>query len=197
MSTISIVRHGETDWNIIGKLQGQTDIPLNQHGMEQAMYCGNFLKTEKWDVIITSPLKRAKQTAEIINKCLNLPIVEMEEFVERGFGIAEGMEQEERLERFPTGIIPDQEEMNSFENRVVTGIEKVRQRYFQQKIVLIAHGAVINALLANLSNGEIGTGKTEIVNASISNIQYNETGWKIKEYNIISHLPLDEDFQFA
>lgn len=63
-TSICLIRHGETDWNVLGKVQGRTDIPLNSTGIVQAEKCAELLKLSKWDVIITSPLKRAKETAE-------------------------------------------------------------------------------------------------------------------------------------
>lgn len=57
ITTICLVRHGQTDWNALGKLQGQTDIPLNELGKIQARQCGEFLSKNDWDVIISSPLK--------------------------------------------------------------------------------------------------------------------------------------------
>lgn len=183
-----MVRHGETDWNAIGKLQGKTDIPLNGAGILQAEECSEFLKTSQWDVIITSPLKRAKQTAEIINKNVIVPVVEMEEFLERDYGDAEGMTYEERISKFPNKIYPNQEERASLNKRVIEGIEKINQRYGEKKILLVAHGAVINAILAVLSNGKIGSGKTKLINACISNIYLHQDEWNIKDFNQISHL---------
>ena len=69
---ICLIRHGETDWNVIGKLQGREDIPLNENGKIQAQYCGKALKNMVWTTIITSPLSRARQTAEIIAGVLNI-----------------------------------------------------------------------------------------------------------------------------
>lgn len=69
---ICLVRHGETEWNSEGILQGKTDIPLNDLGIQQAEECADYLSQFQWDVVITSPLKRAKQTAEIINKKINV-----------------------------------------------------------------------------------------------------------------------------
>ena len=59
MTYISFIRHGETAWNTAGRLQGRTDIPLNQNGELQAKACGTFLNPNDWDIIITSPLKRS------------------------------------------------------------------------------------------------------------------------------------------
>ncbi|MFB5087001.1 histidine phosphatase family protein [Psychrobacillus sp. PGGUH221] len=188
MTIICLVRHGETDWNAIGMLQGRTDIPLNETGILQAEECSEFLKTSQWDVIITSPLKRAKQTAEIINKNVIVPVVEMEEFLERDYGDAEGMTYEERISKFPDNIYPNQEERTSLNKRVIEGIEKINQGYGDNKILLVAHGAVINAILAVLSNGKIGSGKTNLINACISNIYLHQDKWRIKDFNQISHL---------
>ncbi|MCJ7842419.1 histidine phosphatase family protein [Lederbergia sp. NSJ-179] len=188
MSRICLVRHGETDWNAAGKLQGRTDIPLNATGKQQARECGQYFARSHWDRIVTSPMKRAKQTAEIINMSLQLPIIEMAEFVERSFGDAEGMTKEERLASFPDGDIPNQEDRTSFNRRVIEGIQRVHEEYPNQKIILVAHGAVINAILTNFSNGKIGSGKSKLFNACISNLHLRENQWEIQDYNQVMHL---------
>src|SRR5690606_40156857 len=91
ITTICLIRHGETDWNAQRRIQGRTDIPLNEKGIQQARECRDFLKNSEWDVIITSPLKRAKQTAEIINEALNIDLIEMDDFIEKSFGDVEGV----------------------------------------------------------------------------------------------------------
>lgn len=92
ITTICLVRHGETDWNACGRLQGKTDIPLNDKGRTQANQCGMYLAKSDWDVIISSPLKRAVETAEIISSYIVQPtILTMVEFIERDYGDAEGM----------------------------------------------------------------------------------------------------------
>lgn len=62
MTKICLVRHGETEWNALGILQGKTDIPLYNKGINQARECGEFLKSGNWNVVVTCPLMRAKQT---------------------------------------------------------------------------------------------------------------------------------------
>ena len=188
ITIICLVRHGETDWNALGKLQGRTDIRLNETGILQAKECSEFLKTFQWDVIITSPLKRAKQTAEIINKNLDLSLIEMKEFVERDYGDAEGMLLEERTSTFQGKSYSNQEDRLTLNNRVMAGIQEINQRYAENNILLIAHGAVINAILAVLSKGKIGSGKTKLNNACISNIHFHQDRWRIKDFNQISHL---------
>lgn len=188
MTIICLVRHGETDWNAEGKLQGRTDIPLNNKGILQADECGEHLQTTEWDVIITSPLKRAKQTAIIINEKMNIPLIEMEAFIERGYGDAEGMTLEKRTSTYPDKVYPNQEDRLALEKRVMQGIREINQTYPDGNALLVAHGGVINAILANISNREIGSGKTVLKNACISHIQFSQEGWHIVEYNQILHL---------
>ena len=83
ITTICLVRHGQTDWNALGKLQGQTDIPLNELGKIQARQCGEFLSEEDWDVIISSPLKRARETAEIISNYIEVPVLKKKHSLKR------------------------------------------------------------------------------------------------------------------
>ena len=87
---ICIIRHGEIDWNLCGKLQGREDIPLNQNGIAQAKNCGLYLKSGKWQAVFTSPLLRARQTAEIIAGAVQIPnsIYEDNDLIERDYGKA-------------------------------------------------------------------------------------------------------------
>lgn len=188
MTSICFIRHGETDWNAQGKLQGKTDIPLNPNGKRQAAECGQFLNTDDYDVLVHSPLIRAKQTAEIINDKLNLPMVEMHDFAERSFGDAEGMTIDEREEIYPDRNYPNQEARSDFNERVMEGIAKVNQQYPNQRVLLVAHGAVIGAILSVLSDGEIGNGKTKLMNGCISNIHFQKEKWEIKDFNQVGHL---------
>ena len=188
MTSICLVRHGETDWNKQGRLQGKTDIPLNSHGRQQAKECQQYLKGTEWDVLITSPLSRAKKTAEIINEELQLPLVEMEEFIERTFGEAEGMTAEERRTAFADTDYPGKETIEALNQRVLAGIEKIKETYPQKKVLLVAHGAVIGAILSYFSYGETDAGKEKLLNACISNIDYQQERWNIRDYNQVSHL---------
>lgn len=190
MTRICLIRHGETDWNVLGKLQGRTDTVLNERGILQAKQCAVHLKEINWDVIITSPLLRAKQTAMILNEEINVPLLEMEAFMEKSFGDAEGMTAQKRMSEFPNRIYPNQEDTHSLNHRVMAGIQEINQRYGQSKVLLVAHGAVISTILSNLSTGEIGSDKINLVNGSLSNIHFYEDKWFINEFNLVSHLTL-------
>ncbi|RTR34005.1 histidine phosphatase family protein [Robertmurraya yapensis] len=188
MTRICLVRHGETDWNALGMLQGKTDIPLNHKGINQAKECGEFLKSATWDVVVTSPLTRAKQTAEIVSSFIDKPLIEMAEFIERDYGDAEGMTVEERMTTYPNKNYPNQEDRLSLTKRIMKGLEQIRQKWEGKSVIVVAHGAVINAILGELSNGEIGSDKTRLRNACLNNIEHVDDVWNIKDFNLVAHL---------
>ena len=92
---ILLTRHGQTDWNVQRRIQGKTDIELNNIGIMQAEETRKKLLNYNIDYIISSPLKRAKKTAEIIGKDRNIPIIFDERIEERAFGEFEGKTSKE------------------------------------------------------------------------------------------------------
>lgn len=189
MTTLCLVRHGETDWNAIGKLQGREDIPLNDRGRKQAEMVGAFLKNSEFAAIVTSPLLRAKQTAEIVNRYVgSLPFIENSDFIEKDYGEASGMTVPERDSHFSDGKIPGMESFDLIKKRVLRGLSTVKDQFPDQPVLLVAHGGLINVILAVFSNGEIGTGKTKLFNTCISHIETFGDSWKIIDYNCIDHL---------
>ncbi|MFA1819942.1 histidine phosphatase family protein [Virgibacillus oceani] len=189
MTTICLIRHGETKWNAAGILQGTTDIPLNTRGVKQAGACSAYLASSSYDVLITSPLKRAKQTAEIINQQLDLPFHMMDEFKERAFGEGEGMTFEERRAVYPDKDYPNQEKEEDFHHRIMTGLHKVTKLNPNQKVLLVAHGAVIKAILKAFSNDENILENDRLMNGCISNIHFENKEWNVKNFNRTEHLP--------
>ena len=185
---ICFVRHGETDWNKQKRLQGITDIPLNETGVEQARVVANYLQNKKFEAVFTSPLSRAKQTAQVIADACNLPLTVLESFTERSFGKAEGMTAEEIRANFTVGQYPDEEPIDDFIERIEKGLEHVKTNLQYNKVLIVAHGAVINRLLSIYSNGEIGTGKTILHNTGLSYFQSTLDGWEITSYDQIEHL---------
>ena len=86
-----IIRHGETPWNAEVRLQGQTDIPLNENGIRLAKITGEALKDVPFDFAISSPLKRARQTAELVLAGRQIPVLEDARIEELSFGSWEGL----------------------------------------------------------------------------------------------------------
>ena len=88
---ILLVRHGQTEWNLLKKVQGKADVELNEQGIKQAEETRNYLKNEKIDLILCKKKKRAMQTAEIIKQGRNIKMIIDERISERDFGEFEGM----------------------------------------------------------------------------------------------------------
>ena len=95
---IYVIRHGQTNWNKERKIQGHTDIELNEEGIKQAEKAYEDIRKLKIDMVICSPLKRTRKTAEIITKDRNCPIIYDESLIERGFGMLEGIVITEQME---------------------------------------------------------------------------------------------------
>jgi Fructose-2,6-bisphosphatase len=189
MTALCLVRHGETDWNATGRLQGREDVPLNDRGEEQAIKVGEYLGHSKFNAIFTSPLLRAKETALIVNHFVgHLPLFVSNDFIEKDYGQASGMTVEEKDIRYPDGKIPEMETFNHVGARVMTGLSMIRNRFPEGTVLLVAHGGLINVILSLLSDGRIGTGKTKLFNTCISHVVSEGDSWKIVDYNCIDHL---------
>jgi uncharacterized phosphatase len=179
-----MIRHGETDWNSSGRLQGCEDIELNDLGREQAFEVSEYLKTGEWDLILSSPLKRAFETAEIIASVLDLPkITVMEGLKERDYGQASGLLPEERHSRFPDGIIPDQEEFEHLRSRAMAAMKQIINDYSGKRIIVVSHGAFTNSVLYTISNGEFGSFKTRLKNGCLNMIEHKDRMWRVVFYN--------------
>ncbi|ALM29916.1 histidine phosphatase family protein [Bacillus altitudinis MN12] len=188
MTAICLVRHGETDWNAAKRIQGRTDIPLNDTGKWQAEQTGLYLKDAHWDVVISSPLSRAKETAHLILQHVHAPLVIMDDFIERDYGDAEGMSFEERQKLFPNKQYPNMEPLSALQDRMLEGIEKVRATYPDQRVLIVAHGAAIHALLTSLADEQMGIKDTRLENACLNYVEWTDGEWKVNDYNVVSHL---------
>jgi len=180
---ICLLRHGETDWNSAGKLQGRDDIPLNSLGVEQINEAAKYLKKFNWDIIITSPLSRAKVSAEIIAKETgDIKIVEEIDFIERDYGKASGLTLDEIKLSFPDGVI-EAEPHEELQDRTVSALMKYIKEYDGKNIIIVSHGGTINSVLAYLSGNEIGAGKTFLKNACITLLEKQGDKINIIYYN--------------
>lgn len=139
------IRHGETDWNRRNIIMGSMDIPLNELGLKQAHDASRLLENEHFDIIISSPRIRARQTAEIIARRINKPIIFEEGIVERTYGEAEGKPVDPTKSLFDDAHTPlGAESASAFQQRV---IETVSALLLKEKLPLIvSHGGVFKAL---------------------------------------------------
>ncbi len=140
---IYIVRHGQTDWNIEGRYQGRIDIELNEKGIEQAYKIHDELKNIKFDLVFSSPLKRAYKTAKII---CNNNIIKDERLIERCNGELEGKLKSE-VEEIIDFNDPNENKMgieniNDFRYRIKNFFEDITSNYKGKNILVVTHAGV-------------------------------------------------------
>lgn len=182
---IFLIRHGETDWNLQGRFQGREDIALNEKGILQAKLCGIALKGETFKAVITSPLGRAKRTAEIVAENIEVQNILIDkDLTERDFSKVSGMTPAEREVFYHSGQKDDKEPWEDLRNRMMFCIKKYADMFYDENIIMVSHGASINSVLSVLSGGEVGTRKTILKNACINIITYEGGNMGIERFNI-------------
>ncbi len=173
-----IIRHGQTDWNIIEKIQGHTDIPLNEKGIEQAQCIASFLKKKNVspDALYSSDLQRAHQTADPISKTFSLNIITTPQLRERHMGNLEGLTKPQVHELYGKhwendfDTVPCGEGKAEFLKRLTNQIALIAQNHINESIVIVTHGHAIRQFLTYA-----GYDKNEwppITNASIITVKY-------------------------
>ena len=154
---IFVTRHGQTNWNLEQKVMGRCDEPLNEKGIEQAYITKEKLKNFDIELIICSPLQRAKQTAKIINEDRKVDIVYDDIIIERDFGELEGL----KYDQYDNEILWDYyknkqyekaECMKEFFERIYSFCEDIETKYQDLNILLVTHGGVSVALNCYFNN---------------------------------------------
>lgn len=167
---IFIMRHGETDWNTQKRLQGRTDISLNENGRELARVTAEALREVPFDLAISSPLARALETAEIVIGDRNIPILRDERLIEISFGVFEGMISSKEHYEIPDPdfsnffLAPDRylpppqgEDIRSLGARTKAFMEDIlnREEYQEKTILVTTHGGAMRGLLNSLRTFEM------------------------------------------
>jgi probable phosphoglycerate mutase len=193
MTTIGFIRHGSTQWNRLGKLQGQIDTDLTGEGREQARLLGLRLAKEKWDGIISSDLTRARETAQIVSELSGIPLIHTDKRLrERKYGHVEGTTAAEREERW--GVDWKQQELGQESDDDLwkrwSELEaELIQEYTNQKILLISHGGFIVQVLRVLRMDS----EDFLQNTSLTILLRQQACWELQLYNCLTHLePITE-----
>ena len=191
MTTIGLIRHGITEWNLLGKSQGISDIPLNEIGKQQSIALANRLSLEgKWDIIVTSDLSRAKETGQIIASKLNMPISMFDERIrEINCGEIEGTTEEERLNKWGSNWRKLNLGMEEFENVSKRGFEFLQElatTYSNKRILVVSHGALIGLTLQKILPEKFSS--THMENTSLTILNNIESKWDCTLYNCTQHL---------
>ncbi len=199
MKTLYIVRHGETEWNKIGRYQGITNVPLNENGIAQAKACGNALKNVHFDRILSSDLSRALVTAETIRGNRQLEIKTDERLREINFGDWEKLLFTEIEERWPGLInqmyrrpdivkVPNGESFQEVQDRAWSAVSDFLNENNEDETILITcHGGTIRTILCKLLDISIShCWNFSQGNTAINRVFYNGMGES--DHNILNLL---------
>jgi broad specificity phosphatase PhoE len=193
-----LIRHGETLWNKEGRVQGTSDIELSDVGKKQAELLALSLKNHTIEAIHVSPLKRAMQTAEIINEFHSLDIqlhqglMEMDQGDFEGFSFKELIaDKKEFLQKWiadPASIkMPNGESLSELQNRAWSAMEEIISK--SQNALIVSHNFTIAAILCRLRNISLSEFRSTCVDtASKTIVRFDNEGATIESLNDRSHL---------
>lgn len=178
MTFLYLVRHGETDWNLARKIQGSTDIPLNDTGRAQAARTGQLLGRREWHAVVTSPLSRAAETAAIIARELGLPApIVLDALSERNYGDAEGLTGDELSVRFPADApVTGRESRSDVAARAIPALLSLAEKHPGESLIVVSHGGVIRTVLNEVGPVDSPHHVSMITNGSVHSFQYVDAG---------------------
>ena len=204
---ICFVRHGETDWNVELRMQGQIDIALNARGQAQATAIGRHFEGRRADALYSSDLERARQTAAAIARAHALPPKHDPRLRERHYGHFQGLTFDEAEHRHPENFrrfkardphfaLPDDgESLNTLAARVHAALEDIAREHAGETVVVVTHGGVLD-IAHRLATGQaLQTARAfAIPNAALNWIEHTAGSWKLIAWADESHLQgaLDE-----
>ncbi len=199
---IIAVRHGETDWNTGGRIQGQRDIPLNDKGLWQAQRAARVLAEagEPVAAIYSSDLARAHDTARSIGRALGIDVGTDRRLRERGFGEFEGKTFTELEHDFPQDTArwrmrdpawapPGGETLLTLVERIQAATDQLALRHLGELIVLVAHGGVLDMMYRIATRQPVDAPRTwELGNASINRLLWSPQGLSLVGWSDTRHL---------
>ena len=197
-----LVRHGETDWNAERRLQGYTDIPLNARGLAQAAQIAKALKKVhfQFDVLYTSDLQRAKQTAQAIEDSYAVSATSHNLLRERHLGALQGLTTSEapllepelwqaHLSRDIHQELRGGESILQFATRIKAVFQEIQEKYTGKTILIVSHGGALDMMYRMVSNQALDAERAITVpNASLNWISCDGPNWKVDNWADTSHL---------
>ncbi len=206
---IVAVRHGETDWNVDTRIQGQLDIPLNDTGRWQAGRMAQALAHEPIRTIYASDLLRARETALALADAMDLPVLDAPGLREREFGVFEGKtfaeiaalwpEHSLRWRRRDPEFAPEGgESLLQFRQRVTRTAQDLAERHAGELIALVSHGGVMDVLYRAATRQDLQAPRTwALGNAAINRLLWTPQGFSLIGWSDTNHLMDDESLDEA
>jgi probable phosphoglycerate mutase len=201
VTTIVLVRHGETAWNVEGRIQGHLDIALNELGEAQAQAVGKRLAREKFASVYASDLMRAYCTARPVMSDPARTIVKDTRLRERHLGVLQGLTGEEARagqpaawhafkSREPDLTLDGGESLAEFSRRVIGFLEDMRSNHAGNRVLAVTHGGVLDAAYRHALGMPLSVPRDfPIYNASVNVLCHDHRGWRIESWGDVSHLP--------
>jgi probable phosphoglycerate mutase len=209
MTRVIVVRHGQTEWNVEARIQGQGDSVLTQEGLAQARALASRLAAEPFDALISSDLGRAAETARAIAERCGKPIVLDARLRERHFGAGEGMTYEEVDRAYPGAfarirnvdpdfVIPGGEGRRQFHGRVVSAMDSLAQAHDGRTIVVVTHGGVLATFFRHVHGIPLDVAHPiSITNASYNVLAHDRARWSVETWSDSAHLDGDDSLEEA
>ena len=172
VTTILLARHGETDWNRDHRVQGHTDVPLNEEGRRQARALSDRLDGQVFGAVYSSDLLRASETAAILAEPRSLDVRKLESLREKNFGTWEGLTDAEVHERFGDpgpGGWEDAETMDEMASRTLDAILGIGASHSDETVLVITHGGPMRAVLRHCGSDDGRIGNCEVVGVVVEN----------------------------
>lgn len=200
MTDVILIRHGETDWNVQGRFQGQIDVPLNTFGERQAARMAERLRHERVDALYCSDLLRTRQTAAPAERVLQLMAAPDAALREQHFGVLEGLSFDEVRARHPDELagwmlhdpdytLPEGESVRRFHARVVAALQALAARHAGQRLAVVTHGGVLDMLYRTVHGLPLeGERRCEIPNAGINRLRVQGDRLEIVAWADDAHL---------
>ena len=201
MTSLIVIRHGETDWNRQHRFQGQIDVPLNALGLEQARRLGQRLATAPIDALIVSDLQRARQTAQAVADVQGCDVKIDPLWREQGFGILEGLDVPtirshhgdlwaQWLRHEADYSLPQGGESNTaFHARTMAALQALLAAHAGQRVVVVTHGGVLDMLWRNVHGLSLtGPRECEIPNTGINRLRWAGGRLHIDSWADAAHL---------
>jgi probable phosphoglycerate mutase len=206
VTRVLAIRHGETAWNVDGRIQGQLDVPLNDMGRWQVHRLALALADEAIDAVYASDLLRAMETAQAVARGCGDPIVADAGLRERGFGVFEGLSYAQINERWPELAerwrrrdpefgAPGGETLDQFYARSIATATRLAEAHPGQTIALVSHGGVMDCLYRAAARVALDAPRSwQLGNAAINRLLYTPQGFTLVGWSDTFHLD-DDDMQ--
>ena len=211
MLKIYFVRHGQTEWNVIKKLQGHLNSPLTIEGIEQTELLYEKFKYTDFKKIYTSPQGRATHTARILKGDRDIKTIELEEIMEMGFGSVESLEKEKFKEKFPeifTNLWTDAlkydprefsgESFIEVEKRAIKGLLKIVAENKDGDIMVVSHGMILKVIFGYVLGHKLDKYWNDPVpqNTSVTTVTYDGVNFNMEDFSNIEHLRNQEEISY-